>query len=248
MLRDYRHAPPGKLSPNRQSAALPTREAIRDIVLGTTWGAVLPEAEVGRVAAEMIVRDLPGGGYACRKEEEVLGWIGVLDGLVKVASASPSGKTITFAGIPSGGWFGEGTVLKDRRWKFDAIAIRPSRIAIVPRATFMRLIETSIPFNRFLIEQLNARLGHFIGLVEFDRLLGPDARVARCIASLFNTALYPDVKSTLAISQEEVGYLCALSRQRVNRALRVLESEGLLRVDYGRITALDLDRLRRYEG
>jgi CRP/FNR family cyclic AMP-dependent transcriptional regulator len=111
----------------------------------------------------------------------------------------------------------------------------------------MRLLETSIPFNRFLLEQLNERLGHFIGLIEFDRLLDPDARVARCIASLFNPRLYPGVRTSLALSQEEIGYLCALSRQRVNQALQVLAEARLVALEYGRITVLDLEELRRFD-
>jgi hypothetical protein len=36
------------------------------------------------------------------------------------------------------------------------------------------------------------------------------------------------------------------SRQRVNRALQVLEKAGLLKVEYGRIRILDLDGLRGF--
>jgi DNA-binding GntR family transcriptional regulator len=37
-----------------------------------------------------------------------------------------------------------------------------------------------------------------------------------------------------------------LSRQRVNVALRTLESDGLIRIEYGGVRVLDLDALRRY--
>jgi CRP/FNR family cyclic AMP-dependent transcriptional regulator len=42
------------------------------------------------------------------------------------------------------------------------------------------------------------------------------------------------------VSQEEIGALSGISRQRVNQAL---EKQGLLRVEYGGVTILDLDRL-----
>jgi len=45
-----------------------------------------------------------------------------------------------------------------------------------------------------------------------------------------------------------MGQLVGLSRQRVNQALRALESAGLLRADYGSITVVDLPGLKRYEG
>jgi hypothetical protein len=44
--------------------------------------------------------------------------------------------------------------------------------------------------------QLNERLGQFIAMVEYDRLLAPDARVARCIAQLYNPLLYPGLGAT----------------------------------------------------
>ena len=58
--------------------------------------------------------------------------------------------------------------------------------------------------------------------------------------------LYPGVGPSLPVSQEELGQLVGLSRQRVNQALKRLEAEGLVRVDYGSVTVLDLARLRSY--
>src|SRR5437868_3795516 len=218
-----------KLSPARQSGQ--GKKPLADILRASTWGHALSATEMERVARETIDRVIAPGAFVCSKGAPVESWIGVIEGLVKVASTSVLGKTISFAGVPAGGWFGEGSVLKGQVWRYDAIAIRESRIAYVPRATFMRLLDTNIAFNRFLLEQINARLGQFIALVEYDRLLSPDARVARCLASLFNPHLYADVGTSLEISQEELGYLSALSRQRVNQALHELETSKLIRVE-----------------
>ena len=117
----------------------------------------------------------------------------------------------------------------------------------MPKATFIRLLDTSIEFNRFLLHQLNERLGQFIAMVEYDRLLEPDARVARSLAAMFNPYLYPGIGPQLQISQEEIGYLAGLSRQRANQALKTLEKAGLLRVEYGSSTVLDLEGLRKFE-
>ncbi|MGC8200985.1 hypothetical protein, partial [Salmonella enterica] len=71
------------------------------------------------------------------------------------------------------------------------VALRDTRMAFMDRATFMWLVENSVAFNRFLVKQLNERLGHFMALLEYDRLLDVTPRLARCIASLFNPVLYP---------------------------------------------------------
>jgi CRP/FNR family transcriptional regulator, cyclic AMP receptor protein len=220
--------------------------SLDDILALSSWTRELTAEQLSRVRAAIAVREFEAGACICRKGDPANAWIGVIDGLVKIHSLSPAGKSVTFAGIPAGGWFAEGSVLKGLPFKYDTVALRDSRIAFMPEATFRWLLDTSIPFNRFLLKQLNERLGQFIGMVEHDRLLEPDARVARALAALFNPHLYPDSDPHIQISQEELGYLAGASRQRVNRALQVLGKAGLVKVDYGLITVLDLDGLQRY--
>ncbi len=52
-------------------------------------------------------------------------------------------------------------------------------------------------------------------------------------------------ETRIQISQQELGYLSGVSRQRVNQALQVLEKSGMLRVEYGGISVLDLAGLKR---
>ncbi len=215
-------------------------------VRDSTWASMLGASELAKVESEVFDRVVPAGGMVCRKGAPVEYWVGVVEGLVKISSVSAEGKSVTFTGVRAGGWFGEGSVLRSLPWGYDAVALRECRVALMPRATFYWLLDTSIGFNRFLLEQLNERLSLFIGMLESDRLLEPEARVARCLASLFNPRLYPGGGRQLQISQEEIGYLSGVSRQRVNQALQVLDRAGLLRVAYGGVTVLDLPGLGRY--
>ena len=212
------------------------------------WAATLTAEQLDRVVRESFERRIPAGGYALRRGEPADQWIGVIEGLVKMSVSQPDGRVSTFTGVTAGGWAGEGSLLKVGRWRYDGVAGRDTRIACVPRHTFEHLVSTSLAFNRFLLSHLNARLSLFIGLVEFDRLLGPDARVARCLASLFDPDLYPRTGCFVQLSQEEIGLLCAVSRQRTNEALHALERAGLLRVDFGGVNVLDLAGLRGYCG
>jgi CRP/FNR family transcriptional regulator, cyclic AMP receptor protein len=221
---------------------------LADLLRDSRWARALAPAQLARVEASMIERQVPAGGYVCRKGEAVEHWIGILDGLVKMTGLSASGKLTTFAGLPAGSWFGEGSLLKDEPRRYDVIALRDSRVALMPRATFTTLLDDSIAFNRFLLLQLNERLGQFIGQVEHDRLLSAEARVARCLAAMFNAYLHPATAMQLRLSQEEIGYLSDLSRQRVNQALKALEQARLVEVAYGGIVVLDLPGLRNFGG
>jgi CRP/FNR family cyclic AMP-dependent transcriptional regulator len=224
----------------------PAMTSLRNALAATIWGRALDPGQLARVTADTLERSVPGGGYIFRKGEPVEHWIGVLEGLAKMSIVSPEGRVSTFTGIPPGAWFGEGSVLRGGAWRYDVIALRETRVAMMPGATFNWLLDSSFAFNRFLLGQLNERLAQFIALLESERLFEPDARVARCLAWLFNPYLYPGVGQRLQISQEEIGYLSGVSRQRVNQALQVLEKAGLLRVEYGAVTVLELDKLGSY--
>ncbi|GAB7544491.1 MULTISPECIES: Crp/Fnr family transcriptional regulator [unclassified Cupriavidus] len=219
---------------------------LNDFVDRCVWAADLSEEQRDIVRRAMCVREYSQGDYVCHKGDMAEHWMGVLEGIVKITTVSPSGKSVTFTGVPTGGWFGEGAVLKAEIRKYDVMALRRSRIAFLPRETFQWLLDTSLPFTRFLLTQFNERLGQFIAAVEYERLLDIDSRVARAVSSLFNEHLYPGLGKTLEISQEEIGLLAGISRQRANQALKVLEQQGLVKVDYGVIEVLDLEGLRQY--
>jgi CRP-like cAMP-binding protein len=110
--------------------------------------------------------------------------------------------------------------------------------------TFHWLLDNSIAFNRFVMNQLNERLAQFIAAREIDRLNNPDIRVARSLAALFNPVLFPGVGAVLRITQQELAYLVGLSRQRVNEALTTLHNQGLITVEYGGVRVLDINMLR----
>jgi len=89
------------------------------------------------------------------------------------------------AGLTAGAWFGEGhRAQRTSRGATTWWRCADTRLAMMDRKTFVWLFENSVGFNRFLVGQLNERLGQFIGLLEYGRTLDATARLARSIASL----------------------------------------------------------------
>ncbi|MCX7147899.1 MAG: Crp/Fnr family transcriptional regulator [Rhodocyclales bacterium] len=176
--------------------------SLEDMLRRTSWAQGLSPEDFARAREGTSERFVPSGGYLCSKGEPVEHWYGVIEGLAKMSSDWVTGKTASFTGIAAGGWFGEGSMLKDEARRYDVVALRDSRVACMRRETFLWLLDV----------------------------------------------LHPGMESRVAISQEEVGYLAGVSRQRVNRALKVLEDAGFLTTEYGGITVLDLDGLRSFGG
>lgn len=212
------------------------------------WLTILEPEQRRHATAQLQVAEAEVGERICRIGRPANFWFGVVDGLLKMSNDASSGPAITFTGVPPGGWFGEGTLLKREAYRYNIQALRRSVVAGLPIETFHGLLEHSIAFNRFMLNQLNERLGQFIAAREIDRISDPDLKVARNLAALFHPQLYPGVGSLLRITQQELGYLVGLSRQRVNQALNTLAASRLISIEYGGLRVLDHEGLRVYQG
>jgi CRP/FNR family cyclic AMP-dependent transcriptional regulator len=210
------------------------------------WLQVLKDEDQSWVNSQIVVGDALAGDVVCRIGKAPTYWFGVVQGLLKMSADNAQGDSFTYAGLSAGGWFGEGTVIKREPYRYNVQALRPSVVAGLPIESFHRLLEQSIGFNRFVMNQLNERLGQFIAAREIDRMTNPDIRVARSLAALFNPVLFPGVGEVLQITQQELAYLVGLSRQRVNVALQRLVAHGWIRVTYGGVRVLNLNALRSH--
>jgi CRP/FNR family transcriptional regulator, cyclic AMP receptor protein len=233
-------APAAPAQPLYRRARAPSEAELADI----PWLHALDSQERIRAIGDLKVVHVATGELLCRVGRPATYWFGVIDGLLKMSNDSLLGVPITFTGVPPGGWFGEGTVIKREVYRYNIQALRKSLVAGLTVETFHWLLDRSIPFNRFIAQQLNERLGQFIAAREIDRMSDADARVARSLAALFHPILYPGVGELLRITQQELGYLIGLSRQRTNEALNSLQDKGLIRIEYGGVRVLDLERLR----
>lgn len=210
------------------------------------WSRGLTPDEQERARKGIVEKTYQAGSFICHQGDRFDAWAGVVDGLIKLSTIADTGRAVTFAGLPTGAWFGEGSVLKNEPRRYDLVALRTTRMALMDLPTFFWLFEHSVGFNRFLVRQLNERLGQFIGLVENDRMLDAPSRVARALYALFNPELHPDVGLHLAISQEEIGLLSGLSRQVANRSLKALEEARVVTLERGGVSIRTPEDLRRY--
>ena len=224
----------------QRRARAPTERELADI----PWLHALDAQERAKAVADLKVVQVAVGELLCRVGKPATYWFGVIDGLLKMSNDTALGVPITFTGVPPGGWFGEGTVIKCEVYRYNIQALRKSVVAGLGVETFHWLLDRSIPFNRFITQQLNERLGQFIAAREIDRMTDADARVARSLGALFHPVLYPGVGGLLRITQQELGYLVGLSRQRVNEALKNLQTRGCIRVEYGGVRVIDIVALR----
>ena len=205
------------------------------------WFAGVPVALQERLRDEVSVQHADKGTVMMPAGSAVQGWHAVLSGLVMLQSPASQGRASAFIGVPDGEWFGEGSAMKPEPRRYHVVALRPTTLLCLPLPLFVTLRETSLGFNQFLVQHLNMRLGQAMTIIEAGRTQCPEPRVALYLSRLF-------WRSTrrLNLTQEELGQLVGLSRQTVNKVLRVLEGRGIVSLDFGRVAIVDDEALNAY--
>ena len=190
------------------------------------WLGLLEAADRPSVIAALRVVEASPGDFACKIGRPANYWFGVLDGLLKMSNDSSLGFAITFTGVPPGGWFGEGTVLKREVYRYNIQAAAASVVAGIDIDTFFWLLERSIPFNRFRDEPAQRAARQFIAAREIDRLNDPhDTRVAHSLAALFPRCCIP-ASARCRASPSRSSATWSGSRASANRRCARLQTEG----------------------
>src|SRR5690606_6704838 len=152
------HKHDGYGRPDRSPPLLRRKMSTReDIVRATIWAGELKEDELERARRGIVERQYSKGAYICHRGDPLDHWTGVAEGLIKISTISHSGKAMTFAGVTTGGWFGEGSVLKGEPRKYDVVALRDTRMILMTRATFMWFSKTAPASTAFsCVSSMNA--------------------------------------------------------------------------------------------
>jgi CRP/FNR family transcriptional regulator, cyclic AMP receptor protein len=231
--------------------ALRTRSAsisVDELLADSPWYGQVGAAAQQQLRSTLVERAIASGDSLGHHGQVQHCWYGVLEGLLKWSIDAPDGRTVTLGGQSVGSWFGEGTLLRGQPRQADLVALRHSRVVLMPFDTFDGLRRSEPAFNEFVLQQINERLHWFMGNFAAQRLQGADHLVARALVGLIHPLLNPRGARHLMISQEELAHLATVSRQRCNESLVAMKQEGLLQLDYGAVRVLDLDALQRRAG
>jgi CRP-like cAMP-binding protein len=211
------------------------------------WSCSLTEQEFERARRAIQERRVMKGTHISEPGRQSPPLVGLSVGTVKVCALSRAGRETTLHIVSAQAWLGELGPGDQETEQQSIVALTDARIATMSHSTFAWLVENSAPFNRFLVDHLSKRLAQFTSLIKCDRLLDPAARLAGSISRLIGQSAYVSASARLDLTQEEMALVAGLSRQTVSECLRILEDQGLLRLERGRVVILDCKRLHRYD-
>jgi CRP/FNR family cyclic AMP-dependent transcriptional regulator len=166
-------------------------------------------------------------------------------GNVKLVVKAKNGKKAVLAILRKGDFFGESCLGRESLRMFSAMAIQPSTVARVRRATVVRIIEQEPALAKLFIAYLVARIGRIEEDVADQIFSSSEKRLARLLLLLADFGSQSDPEPVLMkISQETLAEMIGTTRSRVSffmnrfRKLGLIGYNGTLRVNRSLLTFL----------
>jgi CRP/FNR family transcriptional regulator, cyclic AMP receptor protein len=200
------------------------------------------DERVLRDAAERWAQRVVAKGTAVFVQEELGNRMFVLvEGMVKLVLRSPRGSVIELVRHRPPAVFGEVAVLDGGPRSASAEAVQQSRLIVVTREDFLRLLRSDGQVADAMLRSLGTMVRRTTRQISDLVFLDMQGRVARQLLQLAGEA----GTSTPPITQSEIADMVGGARQTVNLALRGLEQRGHIRMAGRRIQILDQEALRR---
>ena len=168
----------------------------------------------------------------------------VVSGTVKISSSSPDGRNAILNLIGPGEIFGEIAVLDGAPRSADATANTNCELYIIDRRDFLPFVKSQPTLAMKFIELLCARLRWTSQQVEQVILQNLPGRLASALLGLTEERKFDAGSGTLAITQQEISEMVGMTRESINKQLRVWAGRNWVRLEHGAIVVLNTDALR----
>ncbi|MGA8260878.1 MAG: Crp/Fnr family transcriptional regulator [Arenicellales bacterium] len=207
----------------------------------------LPEEYAGRVLAL-------GSRKAFRHAELVIGRgdldsvYFILDGCMKAVCYSADGHEHVDFLVRPGRFFGLLGVLDGKPRMHDGYAHGHTEVIVIPARQFVAFVESDHGFCRHVLGLMCQRMRHGYQLAQDFASQYPRQRLARKLVNVatgFGRLCGSEVEIELRLSQESLASIVGVSRQTINKELRRMEDEGLIKMHYSQLTICDLAGLSK---
>jgi CRP/FNR family cyclic AMP-dependent transcriptional regulator len=168
----------------------------------------------------------------------------VISGTVKMSISSPDGRSAIFNLIGAGDIFGEIAVLDGQARTADATANTNCEIFIIDRREFIPFVQSQPALAMKFIQLLCTRLRGTSDQVEQVILQNLPGRLASALIRLAEKHQPAPGGRTIAITQQEIGEMVGMTRESINKQLRVWATRKWVRLEHGAIVVLNPEPLQ----
>jgi CRP-like cAMP-binding protein len=170
--------------------------------------------------------------------------VAVISGTVKISISSADGRSAILNLIGPGEIFGEVALLDGLARTADATANTNCEIFVIDRREFLPFVRGQPALAMKFIELLCARLRWTSDQVEQVILQDLPGRLASALIRLTERHKLAPGGRTIAITQQEISEMVGMTRESINKQLRVWAARNWVRLEHGAIVVLDAGPLQ----
>ncbi|SLN58802.1 Crp/Fnr family transcriptional regulator [Oceanibacterium hippocampi] len=204
------------------------------------------EETLERLAGLSTVVPLKRGDVLFYRGDEGDALYAVYEGTVRISIVGPDGKEVSLNLMEPGDFFGEIALLDGLSRTADARAAEDTTLVRLPREPFMALLDDEPRIMRNIIDMLCEMLRNSAEDIADAAFLDLRARLAKWLLELGISHGETTESGTfirLRQSQTDLAQLLGVTREAVNKQLKSLEREHMIRLERGHITVLSRAKL-----
>lgn len=212
------------------------------------WFSSLPATIQEALLSQVTVKKINKGDYLFHRGDQLsttqFGFSVLAQGRLKVSGLRTNGREFVLTINESGHWFGEVPFLLGRRQTHDFIAMEKCTLLSIGHSQFSELLLMP-DFSIALLRLMASRIHQFAILLENVCLLEPHELVAKRLYQVArgDTAELDSPLSKVSVSRDTLAAMLGMTRQTLQKELRVLTAANIIACHYGYIDVLDLKKL-----
>ena len=174
----------------------------------------------------------------------------IAEGKVQVVNYSPSGREVSFAQVPAGGYIGELSAIDGRPRSATIVALEDTTLASISADTVMALLLDNQPIALDVLQRLSTMVRaadeRIMGLATLSAVNRVHSEILRMAAP--DTVDWEDENNTALIdpipTHAEIAARASTTRETVSRVMSHLAKVFILERTESAVQILDLERLR----
>lgn len=223
-----------------------TAQVKRKLFEGHALFGILAPEDVDALLQRAHVERYPAGRLIFARGSPGRSMMAVLNGSIPISTTSPHGRDVVLAILHAGEIFGEMALLDDGERTADAIAMSDCELLVIDQRDFIPFLKSRSDLCIALLRLLSQRLRRTDELVEaamFERLEGRLAKILVQLASAGGSDQGGNPRLELQVSQQELSGIVGVSREKVNKQLRLWERAGVVELSKRRVVIRDFGAL-----
>jgi len=214
----------------------------------SNWIDRLSEPVRDALLSRTTLRRLSAGEFLWTRGDAGREMFQIVSGRIRVYTLSPEGRELLYIEFVPGDCCGEQSVIDDLPRHHMAQAFGNSTVRVLSKADLEDLAARHPEISGELLRMLSRRTRLMFEYYDSVALRSVPERIANRLCLLADIqageSASPSTSLDLQVTQEDIGYMVAASRQSVNKVLTAWQARGIVELRYGNVLVRDLDALR----